>query len=271
MHEFLRALVPTTAKNALSFFLLHGRFFVEGIKDAAVAVRYTPPVPPPKLRHRVHGSIPLQGFLDVGKQVAGDLTAMLADVGHAIPAQGQILDWGCGCGRVLRFLAPALPGRAYFGCDIDRELITWCQRHLDVGSFTHVDITPPLPYADAQFDFVYGISVLTHLDEANQDRWLAEVHRVLKPTGIAILTVHGRFDHDRLPAEKREKLERTGFLFDITSTGKFKADGLPEYYQTAYHTAAYIERHWSNLFRIVKHCEQGINHHQDAVILRKAV
>jgi SAM-dependent methyltransferase len=50
----------------------------------------------------------------------------------------------------------------------------------------------PLPYRDGQFDFVYGLSVFTHLSFDLQLRRAAEIHRILEPGGVALLTFHGR-------------------------------------------------------------------------------
>src|SRR6185436_10066275 len=47
-----------------------------------------------------------------------------------------------------------------------------------------------LPFADASVDWVVSIEVLEHLDDARG--WLAEVHRVLAPGGVVVLTTPQR-------------------------------------------------------------------------------
>jgi SAM-dependent methyltransferase len=44
--------------------------------------------------------------------------------------------------------------------------------------------------ADDSLDLVYAHSVLTHLTEPTATAWLAEVARVLRPGGLALMTFH---------------------------------------------------------------------------------
>src|SRR5262249_62356392 len=99
-------------------------------------------------------------------------------------------DWACGCGRVVRHLAKRFDSKVH-GCDYNPQLIRWCQRALPCAEFEVSGLTPPLPYADASFDFVYAISVLTHIPTELQVPWMVELRRVLRPGGHALLSVHG--------------------------------------------------------------------------------
>ena len=47
---------------------------------------------------------------------------------------------------------------------------------------------PPLPFDDGFFDFVFSISVFTHIPEDMQFAWLSELRRVLKVGGTALLS-----------------------------------------------------------------------------------
>src|SRR5262245_12236563 len=60
------------------------------------------PVPPPLLRHRVHGGFDLDGYLHVGRICAQSLRDLLKSVGRDPSSFGKILDFGCGSGRTLR-------------------------------------------------------------------------------------------------------------------------------------------------------------------------
>ena len=110
---------------------------------------------------------------------------------------------------------------------------------------------------------------MTHLDEKMQMTWLEELNRIMKPGAILLLTVHGRKDHKLLIPEKNKMLYEKGFLFEITSSGKYKLDGLPSFYQTSYHTRDYIFSIWSKYFSILNFIEQGMNNHQDVICLGK--
>ena len=49
--------------------------------------------------------------------------------------------------------------------------------------------------------------------------------------------------------------------------GKLKLDGLPEYYQSTYHSKNYIHEEYSKLFKIVLYLERGMASYQDAIVL----
>lgn len=117
---------------------------------------------------------------------------------------------------------------------------------------------------------MYAISLFTHLDEQLQFEWLDEIARILEPGGIALLTVHGRKSRERvLPPEDGAAVATRGFTFKVEDTGPLRPNGLPEFYQTAFHTEAYIRHNWATWFEVVAYREGAINHDQDAVILRR--
>lgn len=103
----------------------------------------------------------------------------------------RILDWGCGCGRIARHWQDGIDQIELFGCDINQELIGWCQQHIPFGDFSVCTVLPPLSYPNGYFDIIYGISVLTHLTFEAHFLWMQEIYRILKPGGLAVLTTHG--------------------------------------------------------------------------------
>lgn len=94
----------------------------------------------------------------------------------------RILDAGCGTGGTLGQLA----GKGELvGCDRSDYALTCC-RERGFGCVSSADVTA-LPYPDASFDVVINCDVLEHLPEDRPG--LAELVRVLRPGGHAILTV----------------------------------------------------------------------------------
>src|SRR5262249_20518261 len=145
----------------------------------------------------------------------------------------RILDFGCGCGGTLVWLRDLAPHSALDGTDIDASAIEWCRANVETTTFATNSARPPLAYRDAQFDFVYAISVFTHLDEDFQRAWLAELRRILRPDGIALVTLHGPNAWREMPAADQSTLARDGFVFvrNDASRGLF-----PDWYQTAFHS-----------------------------------
>jgi SAM-dependent methyltransferase len=156
-------------------------------------------VPPARLRVLTAGTANLTWFLEAGHAHATYLRGSLAEVGAPIDEMGRILDFGCGCGRLLRWWTD-LPATTVHGCDYNRELVRWCNDHLGFAEVRVNEPSPPSPYDDASFDLVYAFSIVTHLTSDQAERWLTEIHRVVKPGGLVWFTTHGASLTDRLSA-----------------------------------------------------------------------
>ena len=145
------------------------------------------PVPPPALSSR--WGLTTESYLRGGKIDADTMLSLLLEVDVAVDSIARVLDFGCAEGRVLRFL-PRQKGSELWGVDINAERIAWAQQHLPTPfRFATTTTAPHLPFEDNYFDFVYCISVFTHISEL-ADAWFLEVLRVLRPGGHVYLTIH---------------------------------------------------------------------------------
>lgn len=124
-----------------------------------------------------------------------------------------ILDFGCGSGRLTRHLR-CIDGIRLVGTDVDPETIKWCDTNLRGIEFHVNGFRPPLSFAvDNVFDLVLASSVFTHIPLDLRDGWLREIHRVLKPNGLFICTVHGHYhEHQMLLPEERIRIREQGRL-----------------------------------------------------------
>lgn len=64
-------------------------------------------------------------------------------------------------------------------------------------------VSPPLSYDSESVDFIYGISIFTHLSEEMHIKWLDELHRVMAKGAILYLTSHGDSFRRKLTQEER--------------------------------------------------------------------
>jgi SAM-dependent methyltransferase len=140
-------------------------------------------------------------FETTGADTASWIAEMLARNDAAFDGMDALLDFGCGCGRVTRYLKEA-PGRVH-GSDYNPHLVRWCAEHLTFGEFRTNEAEPPLPYEDGSFDFLYSISIFTHLDEPLQVPWMRELARVVRPGGLLLITVMGEERLRSIPAWER--------------------------------------------------------------------
>lgn len=101
-----------------------------------------------------------------------------------------ILDWGCGTGRVIRHIQAIAPEAICFGCDSNNGRINRAREQIGQVQFSITEGLP-LPFAGNQFNLIFGISVLTHIAAEDQIDHILELHRVLQPGGILVLSTHG--------------------------------------------------------------------------------
>lgn len=127
---------------------------------------------------------------------------------HLSTPTPRLLDWGCGPGRILRHL-PAVFGEGgdYHGADPNARSVAWCREQLAGVSVHQSQHAPPLPFPNEHFDGLYGISIFTHLSGPAHAAWFAELMRVLRPGGLALLTTHGPAYRVKLTAAERDRFE----------------------------------------------------------------
>lgn len=104
--------------------------------------------------------------------------------GH-LPAEGRVLDIGCGTGRYCAALDGT--GRRTLGIDLDPGMIGEAERlHAD-GEFRILGMDDIKLLSSSSFRGVFCIgNVLPHLPAAGLRDFLVEVHRLLEPGGVWI-------------------------------------------------------------------------------------
>jgi SAM-dependent methyltransferase len=101
-----------------------------------------------------------------------------------------VLDAGCGSGYGTDFLASQ--GAKYaLGIDISPEAIAYAQAHYQRDNLEYrvMDVTEP-DLNDGSFDVIVAFELIEHLQ--NQERFLAEMARVLKNDGLFIISTPNR-------------------------------------------------------------------------------
>lgn len=225
------------------------------------------PDPGDDLITRVVGGPDHPWFYSTGQESVREIERTLAIVGRSLDSFESILDFGCGCGRVLLWLEELAKTRSLYGTDIDAEAIAWCREHIPYVKFSINAGDPPLPFGDSTFDLVYSHSVFTHIDEWRQDAWLSELCRVARPGGLLILSTHGEVALGDDPYGIRQRLEDEGIVFiDDAITEDFP---LPAWYQNTYHAPWYIFEHWGRWFQIRGYVPGGALGVQDHVLLER--
>lgn len=98
----------------------------------------------------------------------------------------NILDFGCGVGRMSRWLLGCFPSAKYVGVDFSQEMLAVAKR-INVGlNYAIMELT--LPFGDNSFGAFFTSTVLQHIVvEEEILNTVSELSRTLEPGGLAIL------------------------------------------------------------------------------------
>jgi len=225
------------------------------------------PIPPALLRFRVGETTDSAVFVAVGENASNHIESALVAAGRPLADHQAVLDFGCGCSRIVALLAGRFPQVRFFGADVDSEAIEWSRRHFPAVQYEANGRLPPLQYADEMFDLVYSISVFTHLSVEFARQWLTELWRVVRPGGTLLITVHGENTWYTLSSKRRAIIEREGHLFATSS----KLRGIvPDWYHTAYYSEKFVRELLSDRFDLLEYIPCGLGY-QDVVVATRAL
>jgi SAM-dependent methyltransferase len=228
------------------------------------------PFPGADLAARVAGTPDPQFFFDSGRRSVAETQAILSIVGRSFADYERVLDFGCGCGRMLTWVSEvAAAGVELHATDTDADAVAWCREHLPFADTRTNDALPPLDYPDDYFDLVYNHSVFTHIDEARQDAWLPELRRITRPGGHLVLTVHGEHALTAAGGDQsgdRKRLNSAGILF---VPAEWWRGIYPAWFGSTYHATWYVFAHWSRWLRIRAYVPRGALDFQDMVLLER--
>ncbi len=171
------------------------------------------------------------------EQTGREFLGHFAELGGLRP-DDDVLDVGCGIGRMAIPLTESLRGGSYAGFDVGREMVRWCSRHITplhpefeftwapvynskynpFGDLSAAEFR--FPYPDASFDFAFATSLFTHLVHDEALHYLEETARVLRPGGTCFLTFF------LLSAEAEREMEagRAVFRFEHEIDGAVTTD-----------------------------------------------
>ena len=156
---------------------------------------------------------------ELGESALHAIRIAMHAAGNSEPS--DILDMPSGHGRVMRMLKAAFPEARLSACDIDADAIGFCARVFGATPIQGHD-DPSTIELGGPYDVIWCGSLLTHIDS---DRWpgfLKLFKSVLKPEGIAIVTVHGRTVLRNITGGATYGLteeSRAGLLADLEETG----------------------------------------------------
>jgi SAM-dependent methyltransferase len=175
----------------------------------------------------------------------------------------KIMDFGCGWGRIARFLPQLTPIHNIHGLDVDERLIESCQALLPPMQFEVMVSGERLPFDDASLDVVISNSVFSHLSESSHLFHMREIARILRPGGLFLGTTLAQTTLDAMytgntnwitnitgpRAEAEATLAEQGFVYG--STGRWTDYGI------AFTNEEWVRQNWAPEFDIVEVVQQA--------------
>ncbi|MCJ2035252.1 class I SAM-dependent methyltransferase [Methylobacterium sp. J-068] len=240
---------------------------------AAMEAADADPLPATEDREGYNGDRHYEYWIS-GAQLASKIQQTAAE--HKVEP-GIYAELGAASGRVVRHLARRRAFGEIWAFDINWRHIVWMERHLPTNIIpVQTSSIPTLPLEDASVDVFSAWSVFSHI-ETFELQWLAEIRRVLKPGGIALLSVVtenqiGRMDKTWPMYEPLTTHPRWSptFADELKEQGKIVLRWRNDrsYASNVVYTKEYIFRMWSRMFEIADYQEQYPDY-QDMIVLKK--
>jgi SAM-dependent methyltransferase len=211
-------------------------------------------------------------YFSVGSSaIANILTAVR--IAEAKPE--SILDFGCGAGRVTRWIAAAFPNASIEGCDIRQADIKFVADTFSARTWqSEPDVTKLNP--PSSYDLIWVGSVFTHLSMQDSVALFDKLFSWLNPGGVLVFTSHGRHAVNRGPS--------SGFYGIPRQWQRVKSDfeksqyGYADYATTPGYGISLVKMQWwaelitsRSAARLILMTEQAWDGHQDVIGVQRTV
>ncbi len=210
-------------------------------------------VPPAWLIQAFTGALDTDDHIESGKRSADFYVDLYNQYCGDFDDVARVLDFGCGCGRVLSYM-PSGGNTRYFGVDLRDDALEWLRETMPEGTFVPGTETPPVDIGAQDFDLIYAVSVLTHLTREQEGAWLDEWHRLLKDGGCVIATFRAEDWVEQFAYEnqkdgiRKQWSDNDGFCYQ---KHRYWQGIFPEYYSGTYQTVDYVRSEWGKRFEIL--------------------
>jgi SAM-dependent methyltransferase len=185
----------------------------------------------------------------------------------------SILDFGCGAGRVTRWLVSAFQNSLIEGCDIRQVDINFVASEFNIRTWLS-SINIDQLKSEKKYDLIWVGSIFTHLDAKDSTKLLAKLYSWLNTGGVLIFSTHGRFVEDRFKSESYGLLMHD--IPKIIEAYKHSGYGYADYPQESGYGISLSSLTWwinkiGNLEKsqLVLITEQIWDFHHDVIAVRK--
>jgi SAM-dependent methyltransferase len=136
------------------------------------------------------------------------LSARLSNAGGDLPIR-TFLDFGCGHGRITRWIRAAFRHAQIDVTDYDKTGVSWCVEQFNCRALEDGVV------ARSHYDFIWLGSVFTHLPENIVEPLLSDLLAALRPNGVLAFTSQGRYSVERMRDFNWEKDNRRWMHYNL--------------------------------------------------------
>lgn len=209
-----------------------------------------------------------------GKEQIGRMVRYLRDQGYEIGKMNKMLDFGCGAGRMVRWMKPYAGNSEIWGVDISSDHITWAINNLSPPfNFATTTIVPHLPFEEKYFDLIFAGSVFTHIDDL-VEAWLLELRRIMSDNGCMYITIQDKHSLEVLKTSPYYKsiwlkqfVDESSY-FTIAGSNFDKIVGLRGTESQVFYDRDYFKKIAGNILEVVEFFPEAYGF-QTGVILRR--
>jgi len=261
IQRILRDAGLLTAIEKLRYFVSVARYYRNNKKFIAANPGFK--LPPEDLAYDAYSAPDWDFYKKSGENTVSFLFSIAKKYLPDVTAY-NVLEWGCGPARVIRHLQQAFgPEARVFGSDYNKDTIAWCAESIPGCKFVLNSLCPPLPFDSDFFEFIYSVSVFTHLSETVSQQWIAELFRISKPGGVLVISTNGDSRLNVMLPDEVEHYQKFGFVVrDKVEEGKKMF--------VAFHSSPYLRDKLFAQFVVLEYVSLGFPFAgQDLWILRK--
>jgi SAM-dependent methyltransferase len=262
------------------------------VRAARVFGKFDFPVPPNSNMRRT-SSTSIRHYYESGVKTSLPIVTGALLAGLSLGQDKRVLDFGAGVARQIRYFVTHHPKVGLYACDVEGSHMEWVARAYPQVQAHKSSYLPPLKYEDCFFDLIYSVSIFSHVSQGDAFAWLNEFKRILKPRGVACLTILGMTaakkagsvrHRDVLFKNHIQSLETEGFVHqpyggisaikERAAKNRFlkNTDMLGEVdegYGITYYSKRFIRENWvGHGWELVGIAEGVIDDLQDLVVLR---
>ncbi len=130
----------------------------------------------------------VKSYFSGGKANADQVIAVMHSL-NLIGDRKRVLEFAAGFGRVTRHLKAPLAQNIFSASDIHEEACSLIKEK--IGVTVYQSSQSPLNLMIPEQDFIFVLSLFSHLPEKSFGAWLDKLYSRLSPGGVLLFTTHG--------------------------------------------------------------------------------